>query len=98
MKVSIRKFAERAMRDSGKVLAKDARKISAEFAQLLIEAVQKGDVISIPEIGKLIVKTYAPRRIYCPLREQVILHDGFKAVRFSQYIASKKHAAKSTRK
>ena len=94
MKVNIRRLAEQAMRDSIGVQVKDARMVSGVFADLIIGAIQRGEDIAIPEIGKLIVKTYPPRRIYCPLRKTVILHRKFKAVRFLQFTRSKLHAEK----
>ena len=94
MKITIRKLAEQAMRDTLGTNAKAARDTSRVFANLIIEAIQKGHEIAIPEIGKLVVKTYASRHMYCPVRESVVLYRKFKAVRFKKFTASQKHAEK----
>ena len=92
MKVGIRRLAEQAMRDLGDISRQDAIKISALFSKLIIEQIQLGNEIAIPEIGKLVVKTYESRYMYSPVRKVVVHYRKFKAVRFKQFTASRKHA------
>ena len=92
MKVSIRKLMEQVIRDDLGITAKQAAKASERFSQLIIAEIKNNNSISIPEIGKLIVKKYAAGQGYCPVREAVVPRGAYKAVRFLSYTASRLHA------
>ena len=91
-KISVRRLAEKAMRETTGMKAKDAVKASARMAELIIEEIQNHTQVHIPEIGKLVVKKYGPRQGYDPVREVVVPRRPCSAVRFIAYTASKKHA------